>query len=97
MLDDVLPPTRIDEATRGTLWSMSDDAKGWVIAAVSVVLSVVFTGLGVTWYLASTMATKADIAEVRDSVDGLRREMNEHMRELRQYLMDHVDGHPTDD
>ena len=71
---------------------MSDSTTNRILAGVGVLL-VLLSILGATWYLSAamaTMATKADIAEIR-------REMNEHMRELRQYLMDHVDGHPTDD
>ena len=68
---------------------MSDSRTNRILAGVGV-FSVLLSILGATWYLSATMATKADVAEIR-------REMNEHMRELRQYLMDHVDGHPTDD
>ena len=89
VLDDALPPAQIDEATRDTLRGVSDSTANRILAGVGVA-SILLSILSATWYLSATMATKADVAEIR-------REMNEHMRELRQYLMDHVDGHPTAD
>ena len=48
------------------------------------------TVVGAAFWLGSTMATKSD-------VDGIRRAMDENMRELRTYIVDHLDGHSPDD
>ena len=88
-------PTQIDEATRGTLLSMSDSTTNRILAGVGVA-SILLSILSATWYLSATMATKADVAEIRREMNEHMRDFRGEMRELRQYLMDHVDGHPTD-
>ena len=89
-------PTQIDEAIRDILWGMSDSTANRILAGVGVV-SILLSILSATWYLSATMATKADITEIRREMNEHMRDFRNDMRELRQYLMDHVDGHPTDD
>lgn len=78
---------------------MSDSTANRILAGVGVA-SILLSILSATWYLSATMATmatKADVAEIRREMNEHMRDFRSEMRELRQYLMDHVDGHPTDD
>ena len=51
-------------------------------------LALAATVIGAAFWLGSTMATKDDVAEIR-------RVMDTNMRELRTYIVDHLDGHPA--
>ena len=52
--------------------------------------TLALTIIGAVFWLGSNMATESD-------VDAVRRAMDENMREIRTYIVDHLDGHPTDD
>ena len=87
-------------------------SKGEWLAFAGIVLTIVVTVIGATWYLGSTMATEADIAELRQAAeDGateadiaeMRQEirsvgerLDAQMEEIRNYLVDHFNGHPAD-
>ena len=75
--------------------------KGEWLAFGGIVLTIVVTVVGATWYLGSTMATEDDITalrrEMREEIRGVGDRLEAQMEEIRGYLVDHFDGHPTDD
>ena len=60
-------------------------AEQWLAVA-----ALAATIIGAAFWLGSAMATKSD-------VDALRQTMDSNMREIRTYIVEHIDGHPTDD
>ena len=54
---------------------------------------LLFTIIGATWYLGSTLASEAD---VREAVNGVERRLASQIAELRGYLVDHLDDHDGD-
>lgn len=79
--------------------------KGEWLAFGGIVLTIVVTVVGATWYLGSTMATEDDITalrremreEIREEIRGVGDRLEAQMEEIRNYLVDHFDGHPADD
>lgn len=71
--------------------------KGEWVAFAGIVLTIVVTVIGATWYLGSTMATESDIADLRQEIRGVGERLDAQMEEIRNYLVDHFDGHPTND
>ena len=55
-------------------------------------VTVVITVIGATWWLAGNMATKDDLAELRQEVQQLREHVDAQMAELQGYIVDHLDG-----
>lgn len=55
--------------------------------------TVIITIIGATWWLAGNMATKDDLAELRQEVQRLQEHVDAQMTELRGYIVDHLDGH----
>ena len=64
------------------------------------------TIIGAAWWQGSRTATKADVANVRQEIQQLRDSTNAQMQEFREhvdaqmqeilgYIIDHLDGHPT--
>ena len=78
-----------------------DDEQGGVAGVWGIVLTIVVTVVGATWYLGSTMATEDDITalrrEMREEIRGVGDRLEAQMEEIRGYLVDHFDGHPTND
>lgn len=81
--------------------------KGEWLAFGGIVVTIVVTVVGATWYLGSTMATEDDIAalrqatesditEIREEIRGVGDRLEAQMEEIRGYLIEHFDGHPAD-
>ena len=62
------------------------------IAALAVILTVI----GAAWWTGRQMATREDLAAVRQKLTNFRGEMQAQMRELRGYIVQHLDGHAPD-
>lgn len=71
-----------------------------VIAVICSAVAVILTVIGATWWLGSTLATKDDLAVIRQEIRQEMQEMRERseaqMQELRGYIVDHLDGHAND-
>ena len=67
----------------------------WIAFATLMV-----TIIGAAWWTGARMATKEDLAvlrqEMRLEIHALREHVDAQMAELRGYLMDHLNGHPVD-
>ncbi len=71
-------------------------AELWIAAA-----GLFLTIIGATWWLGSNLATKTDIAAIRQELqqdrersDDQMLELRGQMQELRGYIVGHLDGHP---
>ena len=51
------------------------------------------TIIGASWWQGARTATKADSAAVRQEIQQLRAHVDDQMREIRGYIIDHLDGH----
>ena len=62
--------------------------------------TLMLTIIGAAWWTGARMATKEDLAvlrqEIRQEIRTLREHVDAQMAELRGYLIDHLDGHPVD-
>ncbi|MDE0456099.1 MAG: hypothetical protein OXI15_02290 [Chromatiales bacterium] len=71
------------------------DRQTWIAA-----LAVILTVIGAAWWTGRQMATREDlareIAQVRADIADGRRSADEQMRELRGYIVQHLDGHAPD-
>ena len=74
----------------------------WIAAA-----AVIFTVIGAAWWTGRQMATREDLAALRQEMTDahaemtaehalIRNEIASQMRELRGYIVDHLEGHPQD-
>ena len=70
------------------------------IAFATLMFTVVGAAVGVAWWTGARMATKEDMAvlrqELRQEIRVLREHVDAQMAELRGYLIDHLDGHSVD-
>ncbi len=66
------------------------------IAFATLMLTVIGAAVGVAWWTGARMATKEDVAVLRQEIQTLREHVDAQMAELRGYLIDHLDGHPVD-
>ena len=62
--------------------------------------TLMLTIIGAAWWTGARMATKEDLAvlrqEIRQEIRALREHVDAQMAELRGYLIDNLDGHPVD-
>ncbi|MCY4633227.1 MAG: hypothetical protein OXG04_01750 [Acidobacteria bacterium] len=63
------------------------------IAFVLSAMAVILTVIGAAFCLGSMMATEADVAGLREEMREMIERSEAQMRELRGYLVDHLDGH----
>ena len=68
---------------------MTDTDRQTWIAALAVILTVI----GAAWWTGRQMATREDLAQIRADIADGRRSTDEQMRELRGYIVQHLDGH----
>ena len=84
----------------------STERQTW-IAALAVTVTVISTVIGTAWWTGRQMVTREDLAELRREMAADRQEMNaahalireeiaSQMREIRGYIIDHLEDHPTD-
>ena len=84
----------------------STERQTW-IAALAVTVTVIGTVIGTAWWTGRQMVTREDLAELRQEMAADRQEMNaahalireeiaSQMREIRGYIIDHLEDHPTD-
>ena len=66
------------------------------IAFATLMFTVIGAAVGVAWWTGARMATKEDLAVLRQEIQSLREHVDAQMAELRGYLVDHLDGHPVD-
>ena len=71
---------------------MTDTERQTWIAALAVILTVI----GAAWWTGRQMATREDLAAVRQELTNFRGEMQAQMQELRGYIVQHLDGHAPD-
>ena len=67
-----------------------------VIVVICSAVAVILTVIGATWWLGSTLATKDDLAAIRQEMREMRERSEAQMQELRGYIVDHLDGHAND-
>lgn len=58
--------------------------------------TLMLTIIGAAWWTGARMATKEDLAVLRQEIQTLREHVDAQMAELRGYFIDHLDGHPVD-
>ncbi len=62
--------------------------------------TLLLTVIGAAWWTGARMATKEDLAvlrqEIRLEIRTLREHVDAQRAELRGYLVDHLNGHPVD-
>ena len=62
--------------------------------------TLMLTVIGAAWWTGARMATKEDLAVLRQGIrleiQTLREHVDAQMAELRGYLVDHLNGHPVD-
>ena len=62
--------------------------------------TLMLTVIGAGWWIGARMATKEDLAVLREAmrleIQTLREHVDAQMAELRGYLVDHLNGHPVD-
>ena len=66
------------------------------IAFATLMFTVIGAAVGVAWWTGARMATKDDLAVLRQEIQALREHVDAQMAELRGYLVDHLDRHPLD-
>lgn len=70
------------------------------MAFATLMFTIIGAAVGVAWWTGARMATKEDVAvlrqELRQEIRTLREHVDAQMAELRGYLIDHLDGHPVD-
>ena len=66
------------------------------IAFATLMFTVIGAAVGVAWWTGARMATKEDLAVLRQEIQSLREHVDAQMAELRGYLVDHLDGHAVD-
>ena len=66
------------------------------IAFATLMLTIIGAAVAVAWWTGARMATKEDVAVLRQEIQTLREHVDAQMAELRGYLIDHLDGHPVD-
>lgn len=69
-------------------------------AFATLMFTIIGAAVGVAWWTGARMATKEDVAllrqELPQEIRALREHVDAQMAELRGYLVDHLDGHPVD-
>lgn len=66
------------------------------IAFATLMFTVIAAAVGVAWWTGARMATKEDVAVLRQEIQTFREHVDAQMAELRGYLIDHLNGHPVD-
>ena len=61
------------------------------IAAAAVIVTVILSSIGATWVVGRNMATREDIAELRNEIRAARESSDAQMQELRGYIAQHLD------
>ena len=89
--DDTDDDDTDDDVTMNNERRVAGRAELWLAAA-----GLFLTIIGATWWLESNLATKADIAAIRQELQQDRERSDDQMQELRGYIVGHLDGHAGD-
>ena len=86
--------------TRAVCYIMHGMRKTEWTAFATLMFTVIGTAVGVAWWTGARMATKEDLAvlrqEIRLEIQTLREHVDAQMAELRGYRIDHLNGHSVD-
>ena len=73
------------------------------IATAAVMVSVVLSAIGATWVIGQNTASREDVTQLRNEIAQLRNEIvagresaDAQMRELRGYIVQHLEQHGRD-
>lgn len=81
--------------TPATAAASNAQRQTWIAAA-----AVILTVIGTAWWTGRQTATREDLAELRQEMVNqhalIREEIASQMQEIRGYIINHLEDHPTD-